>query len=148
MTAAGRIGHHAPMRRVAVTTSLLVLVACTAPAAEGGMGLPTQVDGEDYPGARREIRGTVAVSETGCIELETDDGRWFVIWPSGSRLDALVRLPNGTVLDEGDRIVAAGALTPVRPLVADAGGYWANTIGFCAPDATDVLVLDEARAGP
>jgi hypothetical protein len=135
------------MRRTAIVSSLAgVLVACGG--GEGGMGLPVQVDGEVYPGDRGEITGTVTTTENGCVELDTEAGRWFVIWPSGSRLDALVRTADGTVLDEGARVRAIGALTPVGPLVADRAGYWANTIGYCAPDASEVLVLDDVRAEP
>jgi hypothetical protein len=136
------------MHRTAVVGTLLLvlLAACGDPPAEGGMGLPAKIDGETYPGPRGELRGTVVVAENGCVELEVDGRRWFVIWPSGARLDTLVRLPDGTVLDEGDTVEAIGGPTAVAPLVGDGGGYWGHAIGFCAPDATEVLVLDEARA--
>lgn len=133
---------------VAFAISVLSPLACTTGIGEGGMGLPVQRDGESYLGPRGDIRGTLRVADSGCIELETGDQRWFVIWPSGSRLDAFVRLPDGTVLDEGDDLVGLGGATPVAPLVA-AGGYWTTAIGFCARDAREVLVLDEVtRAEP
>jgi hypothetical protein len=138
----------APIRFHVAFVALVALAGCSGPPAEGGMGLPAQREGDAYPGPRAEVTGTVRTAENGCIEVEADGRRWFVIWPAGARLDALVRLPDGTVLDDGDRLTATGGPTPVGRLVADRAGYWANTIGFCAPEATEVLVLDEVRADP
>lgn len=131
-----------------VWIGLLALAVTACGLGEGGLGLPTQRSGETYPGARMEIAGTMAVTSNGCFELDTEAGRHFVIWPAGSALDDRVRLPDRSVVREGDRIEAVGAMTPVDPLVADRNGYWAQAIGYCAPDAMRVIVLDEARRSP
>jgi hypothetical protein len=116
-------------------------------AGLGGMGLPQQLPGERYPGADRELAGTVELQENGCINVVVNGESLLAIWPAGSALDDLVRLPDGTVLADGDTLTAAGSLTPTAPLVADRNGYWANVIGFCAPDAKRVVVLDAVRSG-
>lgn len=71
-----------------------------------------------------------------------------VIWPAGSATVDGARMPDGSVLRDGDGFEGLGALTPLEPLMADANGWWAHTIGFCDPDATQALVIDEARPDP
>jgi hypothetical protein len=88
------------------------------------------------------------VTDVGCFHAVVDGTERYVIWPAGSaRVDG-VRLPDGSVLRDGGGFEAIGTLTPVKPLTADASGWWAHTIGFCDPDATQVLVLDEAWPAP
>ena len=122
---------------------LCVLAACES--NEGGMGLPQQIEGERYPGERREVQGRVMLSEEGCVNVRVDATAYFVIWPAGSDLADAVRLPDGSILAVGDMVQGTGAFTPTEPLLADANGYWAHAIGYCAPDADQVLVFDEAR---
>lgn len=130
-----------------VLTVGLAIAACSSPDGLGGMEMPRQRDGEAYPGLRRDIVGIVEVAPDGCVGVRIDDRSYFAIWPRGSEQHEVVRLPGGEVIAAGDRIVGVGALTPVAPLVADPNGYWAYVIGFCAPDAREVLVLDAARRG-
>lgn len=134
-------------RRV-LAVAALVVVGCTPTpeAGLGGPGLPVQRSGESYPGARRPVFATFEIAGNGCFELDIDGTNHFVIWPMGSSLDGpvQVRLPDGTVLASGDPIDGTGAFTRRAPLTADRNGYWATVIGFCAPDATEVVVLDSA----
>jgi hypothetical protein len=125
----------------------LTVAACSGPDGLGGMEMPRQRDGETYPGMRRDIVGIVEVTPDGCIGVKVDDRSYFAIWPRGSEQGEAVRLPGGEVIAAGDRIAGVGALTPVAPLVADPNGYWAYVIGFCAPGAREVLVLDAAGRG-
>jgi hypothetical protein len=134
------------MARLPGLVAAAVLVAGCG-IGEGGMGLPAQLPDESYPGVRQGVRGTLAVTPFGCIELRIDEGRWFVIWPAGSRLDDRVRLPDSQVVAEGDIVVGVGAFTPTAPLWAR-GGYWQNALGSCAPGEEAVLVLDSATVDP
>lgn len=111
------------------------------------MGLPAQRPGETYPGVRQEIRGALAITPFGCIELEVDAENWFVIWPVGSQLDDRVRLADGQVVADGNAVTGMGAFTPTAPLWVK-GGYWENALGSCAPGADEVLVLDSATVDP
>jgi hypothetical protein len=122
-------------------TAGLTLAACFA---QVGLGLPVPIAGESYPGERKDVTGVLEVASNGCLQLGVDGQRYFVIWPTGSMLDDRVRLPNGQVVREGQTVTGTGALTPSAPLVAQRDSYWASAIGFCAPDATEVLVLDSA----
>jgi hypothetical protein len=121
------------------------LAGPTGEAGLGGPGLPQQLEGERYAGARRDLAGTVELADNGCVNVVLDGRSLFVIWPAGSALDNVVRLPDGDVLADGDRVIGTGALSPVAPLVADRGGYWANVIGFCDPTADLLVVFDSAR---
>jgi hypothetical protein len=117
-------------------------------SAQGGLGLPQQLDGETYPGARDELAGTVVVAENGCFLLDVDGVVRLAIWPAGSRGDG-----DGVVLPDGDRLVggsglaARGTVLPVTGLAGGPDGYWATVVQFCVPDDRDVVVLDEAAAG-
>lgn len=128
-------------------TTTTGLAGPTAEAGLGGPGLPQQLAGERYPGARRVLAGTVELADNGCVNVVLDGRSLFAIWPAGSALDDVVRLPDGQVLADGDRVTGSGALSPVAPLVADPGGYWANVIGFCDPDADVLVVFDSAGKG-
>lgn len=134
---------------VLLAAALASVVACTAApeAGLGGPGLPTQRQGESYPGLRRPFTITFDVAANGCFEVVLDGQDRFVIWPASATLGSpvQVRFADGSVVTEGDEIDAIGALTPTARLVADPGGYWANVIGFCAPEAREVVVLDDAR---
>lgn len=116
----------------------------------GGLELPQQRIGETFPGERVELAGVLDVADDGCIGITMEAGTFLVIWPSGSD-DAdvderpAVRLPDGQVIGPGDALAGIGALTRTAPLVADRNGYWAHVIGYCAPDAAEVVVLDSAR---
>ena len=132
-------------RFVAALAVATMIAACLP--GQMGIGLPHQITGETYPGDRHELSGLLEVADNGCLNLALDDGTHFVIWPTGSSLDNLVRLPDGEVIAEGNLVVGTGAFTPTAPLVANRG-YWANAIGYCSPNAAEVIVLDSARSGP
>ena len=124
-----------------------VLAACsTPPSGLSGMGLPQQRANEVYPGTRMALEGVLQIADDGCFQLLMNGNRTFVIWPPGASQDGPVRirLPDGGVIGEGDALKATGAFTPVAPLIADRNGYWATTIGFCAPESEEVIVLDSA----
>lgn len=139
----------APLRTAFAASVLAVLLAtaCTSSDDEalGGPGLPQQLPGERYPGTRQALAGEVELLENGCVNVATDEGSWMVIWPAGSDLGDPVLLPNGTSLADGDRIEGTGALMPVNALAGGADGYWASVIGFCDPDAREIVVFDEVR---
>ncbi|HSK51423.1 MAG TPA: hypothetical protein VLA44_01610, partial [Clostridia bacterium] len=96
---------------------------------------------------RRDLAGTVELGDNGCVNVVLDGRSLFVIWPAGSALDDVVRLPDGEVLADGDPVRGTGAVSPIAPLVEDRGGYWANVIGFCGPAADVLIVFDSARKG-
>ena len=111
------------------------------------MGLPQQLDGETYPGPRRELVGDLSVASNGCTYLVTDGMARLVVWPRGSSLSDPVRLRDGTELHDGEAIRGTGTILRIDGLPGDADGYWAHVTGFCSGDAPEVVVLDEVRAG-
>lgn len=128
---------------------VLGLAACALPGApgEGGMGLPHQLDGESYPGARGPIDAEVEVADNGCVYLDVDGKELLAIWPRGSELSEPVRLPDETEIADGDRIEGTGTLMDAAALAGGPDGYWAMVTGFCAGDGSrDVVVLDEVSA--
>ena len=131
-----------------VLAAALAACATASPPADAGMGLPVQLPGEAYPGERTPLTGTLEVTDVGCDHAMVDGTERYVIWPAGAEKVNGVRLPDGSVLRDGDAFEAVGALTPAEPLTAEPNGWWAHTIGFCDADATQVLVLDEARPAP
>lgn len=139
----------ARLRAASAACLVLVLLAtgCTSRGDEalGGPGLPQQLPGETYPGARQELTGEIELASNGCVNLMTEGGPKMVIWPAGSELGDPVRLPDGAPLAHGDRIRGTGASVQVDALAGGADGYWASVIGFCDPDASEVVVFDEVR---
>ncbi len=138
----------APGRAAALAVALgvvLVAAACGEGSAEGGMGLPVQIPGEAYPGVRNVLTATVALAGNGCVFLDMGDGRLFAIWPRGSVQGDPVTLADGTALADGASIEAVAARVPAAPLRGATPTYWDHVLGFCAPEADEVLVLDEVR---
>lgn len=133
------------MTRVGGATALCALTFVAACAAYLGLGLPAQRAGETYPGERRDLRGVLRLGPRSCLELEVAGVRHFVIWPPGSQDADRVRLPNGEVVREGQEIVGRGALTRTAPLSGPEGSYWNTAFDICAPNADEVLVLDNAQ---
>lgn len=130
-------------RTLAAVLSLVLCAGCLGDVGLGGPGLPQQRTGETYPGQRFETAGEIEQTDTGCLRILIDAVSRFVIWPAGSDLGDAVRLPDGSEARPGDRLRAVAALTPTDRLVADANGYWASVLGFCAPNDGFVLVIDE-----
>lgn len=148
----------APWRPAVPTVLALVLVGlggCSSSGGsspegnEGGMGVPQQRPGESYPGARGPVDGAVALQSNGCFRIETAAGSRLVVWPRGTRQDpqdgAVLRLPSGDRLGDGDRVTGTGLELPVTGLPGVPDGYWGSVVTFCAPDDATVLVLDEVR---
>ena len=120
-------------------------MACTS-SGEAGLSVPT-AELLPTPDAQESIAGTVIVADDGCFHLETESGRRFVVWPSGTQQDgAVVRLPDGRELGQGDPISGRGWLLEAAEAVAAADepdGYLAAVIGFCADDGESLAVLAE-----
>jgi hypothetical protein len=121
------------------------LLACGSRDGEGGRVLPAHRSGETHPGTRVPIAGIIRIAPNGCVSLQIGDTDWLVIWPTGSTLSDAVNLPGGATLHDGDQVQGTGALTPADPFTADASGYWAYAIGYCAPGVHHVLVLDAVQ---
>jgi hypothetical protein len=111
------------------------------------MGLPQQLEGEVYPGVRREWSGELTNAANGCDYLVIDGVARLAIWPRGSTLSNPVRLPDGTELADGDQVRGTGSILAAKDLPGGraANGYWAHVTGFCTGDVPEVIVLDEVR---
>jgi hypothetical protein len=120
---------------------------------EAGMPLPRQQAGQTFPGDRQDLHGVFAVSDFGCLNIVLDGETFMVIWPAGSDYAELgerpngVRLPDGQVIVDGDAVLGTGAFTPTAPLLADRDTSLAHAIRGCAPDASELVVLDAVRRG-
>ena len=151
------------MRRLGLVLCILAALAALAacgdgPGAQGadddtaGMGVPQQRGSEQYPGDRQALALRVHVSANGCFlgSLEGLEGarRYLVVWPAGTEQGAsgeVLRLPDGTAVQERAVLTGQGLLMPTRRLEGfGAEGYWDFAVGFCTPGARDVLVLDDA----
>ncbi len=136
------------MRNAFIAVVLGGLAAGCALPGQAGMDLPRQNDAETYSGDRSQLAGVLATASNGCLTIGMNSGDYLVIWPRGSEfanrgeLPAGVRLPDGQVISPGDAMSGTGAFTPTAPLVANRHGYWAHTIGYCAPSASQVVVFD------
>ncbi|WP_210508134.1 hypothetical protein [Naasia sp. SYSU D00057] len=97
---------------------------------------------------QESVAGTVLVADDGCFHLDTEAGRRFVVWPVGTQQDgALVRLPDGRELGQGDPVSGRGWQLEAAEAIAAADGpdgYLATVIGFCADDGEPLAVLAEA----
>ena len=123
--------------------ALAAIAGCeAAPPADGGMGLPQQLAGEHYPGARRHIDGILRVGAEGCAYLAEARETRLAIWPAGSELSAPVRLPDGTELADGAALEATGTTMAAGALPGGPDGYWAMVTGFCDAGMDEVVVLD------
>ncbi len=147
--------------RVALVITLLVLLAgCGASGpttdpeeALGGMGVPQQFRGEEYPGPRSDLRVRVHLAGNGCFlgRLQgKDDARRLVVWPAGTEQGDAgdeLRLPGGTVVRHGALLDARGTVLATQRLSGFASdGYWGYAVGFCTPNVSEVLVLDSASS--
>jgi hypothetical protein len=110
------------------------------------MGLPQQLDGETYPGERRELVADLQLSPEGCAYAVTDGVARLAIWPAGSALSNPVRLPDGAELADGDPLRAIGTVLPFTELAGIPDGYWGMVTGFCAGDVAEALVFDRVSA--
>ena len=138
--------------RALASIAVLVLVVGGCGLGEAGMPLPRQQAGQSYPGDRQEFAGVLDVSDFGCFNLAVNDERLFVIWPTGSDYansdnQYAVRLPGGAVVADGESVIGTGAFTPTAPLLAQRDTSLAYALRSCAPDASEVVVLDTARHG-
>ena len=140
-----------------IVGGVVLLASCaTAPGDDSpagdtaGMGVPQQFRTEDFPGERRTMRVRVHLAANGCflgaLPRVDGSGRHLIVWPAdteqGPSGDEL-RLPDGTVVRDRDLLVGEALLMPARDLEGfGADSYWDFAVGFCTPEASDVLVLD------
>ena len=148
---------------VLATTVLaaLVLVGCgSQPWWEDeddtsvGMGVPrrgAQEFAQELAQAPRTVRSRVHVAHNGCFlgSLPRDaTTRYLVVWPADTELGASggeLVLPDGTTVGDGDVVVGAAVPVPTRRLEGfGQHGYWDHAVGYCTPEAAEVLVLDPA----
>jgi hypothetical protein len=129
----------------AAVAAALALAACSnAPDdALGGPGLPQQLPGETYPGARQQLAGKLELLGNGCVNVVISGVSRLVIWPAGSDLGDPVTLPDGTALADGDAIAGSGTVIPVDALAGGPDGYWGSVTGFCDSQPREVVVFDE-----
>jgi hypothetical protein len=140
------------MRTASAMVPVLTLLLGGCGIGEAGMPLPRQQAGESYPGDRQELRGTLAVSDDGCFNIDIDGDHYFVIWPSGSDYqerdgEYALRLPSDDVVVDGAPVIGTGAFTPTAPLLLERDSSLAHAIRYCAADAEAAVVFDTALPG-
>lgn len=135
--------------RVLVPALLVGLCATTGcsssdggESSEAGPGLPVQLPDETYPGRRSQLQGVVVLRDNGCFYAEVNGRELFVIWPREASWGGdAVRTPEGPLRD-GDVLLGHGTVMPADELSGNR--YWQEAhLGFCAPDETELLVLDD-----
>jgi hypothetical protein len=125
---------------IALVALVLTLAACggapedTSAQPPAGDGLPADDDADETAEGEMAIEGTLAGDaqlEGGCVWLETDDGRYEVMWPEGYRAEAdPVRLlaPDGATLARaGDALRVEGAITRDVMTICQVGTVFAAT---------------------
>ncbi len=116
--------------------------------SEGGGPVPQQFPSETYPGEREPLSVRVWLAANGCFLGSvggTSPARsYLVVWPAGTEgAGDQVRLPDGTMVGNGDRLSGPGTLMPITALEGiGASSFWQHTVGFCDDGAERVLVLD------
>jgi hypothetical protein len=114
------------------------------------MGVPQQFPSQAFPGERQPVQARVHLAANGCFLGSLRDAdvasRYLIVWPAATEQGSSgheLQLPDGTVVHHGDLIVGDGLLMPSRKLEGfGTDGYWDFAVGFCAPEAPEVLVLD------
>lgn len=113
----------------------------------GGMGLPSQFDGESYPGPRRPIGGRFTVADNGCFLLRDGGAQHLVVWPAdAAHGGAEVVLGDGTRVADGAAVQGQGTVLAVERLARWPDGYWGQVVEFCDPGAREVVVFDSVEA--
>lgn len=96
-------------------------------------GMILLVNNDVRAGMDAQVRGTVALTGSGCVAVDAGDGAELVpvLWPRGTTLDAAtVVLPGGDRLDIGDALDGGGGYTaPGEPWEADVPPECAPTDG-------------------
>lgn len=119
------------------------------PADVAGPGLPVQPAVRALKGEREELAGTLRVEGDGCFTWADGpaEPRWVVWPPSATHDGARVRLGDGTLLGDGDRLEGAGFLggAEVLPEWDVADSYFRTFGDFCGADERGVVVLDKVR---
>ena len=123
-----------PARRVRVLAALALLAAGTTPLAGCGGGVAVTdggpavlvTDAGFLTGDEALIRGTLAVTDAGCIGITDTQGDTYpTIWPRGTRLvdgvETAIDIPGVGVTRLGDDVDGAGGYygTSNRPVLDD-----------------------------
>lgn len=123
--------------------------ASRTPVDRAGPGLPVQPAVRALQGEREDLVGTLRVEDDGCFTWAdgTTESRWVVWPPSATHDGARVRLGDGTLLGDGDRLEGAGFLgdADVLPEWDVADSYFRAFGEFCGAGERGVVVLDEVR---
>lgn len=140
------------MKQAATTVLCLSLAACAVQEGasdEAGFGLPVQPSDAALPGVREDVLGTLRVESNGCFTLELDGGgRPWLVWPPGATQEgAVVVLPGGDEVGDGDRLVAVGAPATAEALPgwSEPDSYFHAFGTFCEAHQRGVVLLDEVR---
>ena len=90
---------------LAATAALLLVSGCS-----GRVDGPVIEGNRSTGGTDAEVLGVVVI-EQDCIFLGQADTRYPVVWPHGTSWDsaeAAIRLPDGTLVYEGDQVYGGG----------------------------------------
>jgi hypothetical protein len=130
VTPSGRGHRQVTVAALTAAAVLLLGTGCGGSADDnsGGMGLPSQLDGESYPGPRRLIGGRFTVADNGCFLLRDGGAQHLVVWPADAA-------------HGGAEVVLA-----VERLARWPDGYWGQVVEFCDPGAREVVVFDSVEA--
>ena len=124
------------------------LAGCGDDDNTAGGPIPSQREGETYPGPRSDETVSVELTDKGCWFVTLDGARRVAVWPAGteqSRSDgSIVVLPGGAEVVDGDQLDVSAGVFPVKSLVGYPDGYWGTQLVFCDPSGTEVLVMDSA----
>ncbi|MFZ0625405.1 MAG: hypothetical protein WAN34_02780 [Acidimicrobiia bacterium] len=130
-----------------------ILVACssagTTPTTSSNLGgdrLPVQRPEETYPHTVTELVGTLMLKSNGCWFVDLGDQERLVVFPVGytrPASDGSVMVgPEDVVLHGGTQIKAQGGAIGVDLIPGGRDGFWGGYVGFCSPEAEEMIVLD------
>lgn len=112
----------------------------------GGPGAPSASPGEFPIATSGAMVGRMLLDDRGCWTIAVNDQERFVVMPPGFTLDPAdgTRLlgPDGIVVSGGTAVDATGSMVSVADLPGGPDGYWGSLIGFCAPGAVEVAVVE------
>jgi len=112
------------------------------------LGIPTQPATDSNAGFAAVIAGAVVFDEeTGCVFVESGQATYPVVWPTGTtaqRDPFELRLPDGSIAVEGDRIEGGGGYLGGPELGEGAAETLAElgVPGACRQEEDEVAVLN------